>query len=422
MSARAIRILTTVFCVLPATFVSAQTPAEVIAEVRVQGNLAATDDEVVKLAGIEIGAPLTSTSVQQITERLRDSHKFEKVEVLKRFASIEDPSRIVIVIIVDEGPVSIGLPKMPGGRPTVTPRGPLAHLMFLPILSSEDGYGLSYGGQFAFAGIAGERSRLSFPLTWGGERKAAAEVEQNFMNPYVTRVEVGAGLAARRNPFFKQDDTRRELWGRVERASGPLRIGATAGVHDVKFAGVDQDFRSFGGDVAFDTRIDPALPRNAVFGRVSWERDFFMSGLPVNRHQYDGRVYIGLFGQSTIVFRALREDSTGVLPPDLQSLLGGVTNLRGFDAGTAAGDTLVTGSAELRLPLTSPLDIGKFGVSLFVDTGAAYPFGARLSDQQRKTGVGAAVWVSAAVFRLSLSVAHGLGAHTRVQIGAGVGF
>jgi hypothetical protein len=62
------------------------------------------------------------------------------------------------------------------------------------------------------------------------------------------------------------------------------------------------------------------------------------------------------------------------------------------------------------------------GVSAFVDTGAVYNFGQRLSDQERKTGIGGAVWVTAAALHLSLSVAHGLGAHTRVLFDIGLGF
>jgi outer membrane protein assembly factor BamA len=212
------------------------------------------------------------------------------------------------------------------------------------------------------------------------------------------------------------------LWGRVERATGPLRLGANLGWQHVGFAGATDTFRSVGGDVALDTRLDPTLPRNAVYLRADWQR-LFLSGVPAaTQRRYDGRAYVGLIGQSVLVVRALRQDSDRALPSYLKPLLGGVTNLRGFDAGTEAGDTLVAGSAELRVPLTTPLDVGKLGVSLFVDTGAAYDYGQRLRDQERKTGVGGAVWLAVAVFHMSVSVAHGLGAHTRVQFDIGIGF
>ena len=40
----------------------------------------------------------------------------------------------------------------------------------------------------------------------------------------------------------------------------------------------------------------------------------------------------------------------------------------------------------------------------------------------RHKGVGAGVWLIAALFQLNLSVAHGLGAGTRVHFGAGLTF
>jgi len=122
------------------------------------------------------------------------------------------------------------------------------------------------------------------------------------------------------------------------------------------------------------------------------------------------------------VVRALREDASGPLPPYLQSLLGGMANLRGFSAGSAAGDTLVAGSLEIRAPLTSPLNVGKFGVNGFADVGTVYDKGQRLSEQTLRRGFGGGIWFSAAFLRLNLAVAHGIGATTRVHFGAGVSF
>ena len=99
-----------------------------------------------------------------------------------------------------------------------------------------------------------------------------------------------------------------------------------------------------------------------------------------------------------------------------------MSNLRGFEAGHAIGDTLVAGSAELRVPLTSPLNFGKLGVSVFVDAGTVYDDGERLGDQRFERSAGGGVWITAAVLRLNLSVARGIGAGTRVQFGAGVTF
>ena len=170
-----------------------------------------------------------------------------------------------------------------------------------------------------------------------------------------------------------------------------------------------------------DTRLDPFLSPNAVYARAAWERLAF-DAAPVNRTSLEALGHLGLVGQSLLVVRALREDSDRPLPANFKPLLGGMSNLRGFEAGHAIGDTLVAGSAEVRVPLTSPLNVGKLGVSAFVDVGTVYDKGERLGDQRFERGVGGAVWITAAVFRLDLSVARGIGAGTRVQFGAGVTF
>ncbi len=120
--------------------------------------------------------------------------------------------------------------------------------------------------------------------------------------------------------------------------------------------------------------------------------------------------------------RAYKTDSDAPLPPYLKPLLGGLANLRGFAAGTAVGDTLVATSAELIVPLTSPLSIGKLGVLAFVDAATAYDKGSSLADQTWKQGYGGGVWFSAAFLRMNIVVAHGRGSTTRAHVGANLSF
>jgi hypothetical protein len=72
--------------------------------------------------------------------------------------------------------------------------------------------------------------------------------------------------------------------------------------------------------------------------------------------------------------------------------------------------------------LTSPLSIGKLGVSAFVDAATVYNKGERFRDQDLDRGFGGSVWFSAAVVRLKLAVAHGMGGTTRVHFGTTVTF
>jgi outer membrane protein assembly factor BamA len=403
---------------------------EVVTDVRIQGNVLTTDTEMRQLAGVETGTPFTPDLPDVVTERLRKTRKFESVQVLKRFASIADPSQIILVIIVNEGPVKLEMFKgVPDGPPNagqelgrVVKRRGLG-VMWMPLLDFEDGYGFTYGVQLARQKVLGTNSRLSFPLTWGGEKQAGAQLEKVFDRGPLTRVETGAAIAQRTNPFFEEDDTRDRLWVRGERSIGqPLRIGAFAGWQHVAFMSTTDRFTQAGADVTFDTRLDPFLARNAVYGRAAIEHLDFAHATAATRTELDGRAYVGLYGQNILILRVLRQDSDVPLPPYLEPMLGGMANLRGFRAGSFIGDTLVSGTAEIRAPLTSPLKIAKAGVSAFVDVGTVYDKGQRLADQHFSKGIGGGVWLTAAFLRLNLVIAHGIGAGTRVHFGAGVSF
>lgn len=264
-------------------------------------------------------------------------------------------------------------------------------------------------------------------MTWGGYKRAGVELDRTFNRGPLTRIEFGSAIQSRRNPAFDDDDYRRRVWARAEKALGPLRLGGTTGWQRVEFGSGRDDFSSIGGDVAFDTRLDPVLPRNAVYASASIERLFFSSqssspNRQIDRIRLDGRGYLGLIGQSVLVARAVREDASDPQPPYLQSLLGGWSSLRGFAAGAYFGDTMVSGSLELRVPISSPLSFGKLGLSAFVDTGTTYGTGERFRTQDLHTGVGGAVWITITALRMGVSVAHGLGATTRANFGVSLIF
>ncbi len=393
---------------------------EVIAEVRLHGNQITPDDDLLRLAGVVVGAPFTPSTQDEVADRLRRTGRFQDVQVLKRFASIADPSRIVLVLIVNEGAVDIEVPD-DGGPARVVRRRALTNLLVLPVLLIEDGYGATYGVRLAYAGTAGRRSRLSFPLSWGGFKQAAVEFDRTFVAGPLSRVEAGGSIDRRRNPAFDEQDDRRRVWVRAGRAVGPVRLDGGAAWQRVSFAGETDRLRSVQAEATLDTRLDPALPRNAVYARAALERVHFASGgLPATLSTVDGRAYVGLFRQLVLVASARRDQASRPLPPYLEFLLGGDRNLRGFEPGSFAGDILVAGSLELRVPLSAALSAGKLGVSVFVDAGAAYDHGQAFREQPLRVGGGASVWLAATVFRMGLTVAHGRGAGTRVTFGAGL--
>src|SRR5262249_11459144 len=119
-------------CLAPDPLGFQEVSPEVIAEIRVHGNVIVTNDEVVKIAGIGIGDGFGPSTIADVTARLRESKKFQHIEVLKRFASISDPSKIVVVIVVNEGAVRIDMPDEPSGQVSVVKRRGVHNLMIMP--------------------------------------------------------------------------------------------------------------------------------------------------------------------------------------------------------------------------------------------------------------------------------------------------
>ena len=404
---------------------------EVIAGVLVHANQVVSTEEILTIAGVKAGDPFTDKTIAEVTARLKASGKFESVEVRKRYASIEDMSQITLVILANEGAVRIELPQVPGGEVKVVNRTVWRNLMFMPILDGEDGYGFTYGVRVAYPQPIGPHSRLSFPVSWGGTRRAGAELDRTFKSGPNSRIEFGGVIQNKRNPAYDIRDGRNRVWARAEKVMGKVRLGSTGGYQRVSFAEVIDHFTSISGDATLDTRLDPVLPRNAVYVNASIEHVMFGDtsttlpagdGTSLNRMRLDARGYVGLFGQQVLVARVLGEDVDRPAPLYLRSLLGGWSNLRGFEAGFRTGDTLLATSLEWRMPITSPLSFAKMGVSAFVDWGTAYDHGQQLRDQKWDQGAGGAVWFTVAAFRMSVGVAHGKGSGTRVNFGGGLTF
>ena len=254
-------------------------PREVVAEVLVHGNQIVPDTEVRTLAGIVVGSTFTDALLAEITKRLKDSGKFESIDVVKRFASIEDASRIIIVIIVSEGPVRIVMPGDSGSPAQVQKRSFIRNLMFVPMFEGSDGYGLTVGARIAYPKPFGDGTRLSFPMTWV-EASASAW-------SWTRRSRTGRSAGPRSAPAcssagiraFDISDNRFRVWGRAFARWDPFRAGGTAGWQRVWFGGQEDEFTSAGLDVTLDTRKNPALPRNAVLATASTDVLFF-DGLP----------------------------------------------------------------------------------------------------------------------------------------------
>lgn len=404
---------------------------ETIVAIQVHGNTLTPDAEVIGASGLREGSAFSEEVVAAAIGRLKNTKRYDRVEILKRYASITDPTQVILVVQVDEGPVRIDMgplpgvptvPGLPGRTPRVVKRGPV-NMMFVPLLDAEDGYGLAYGAQMAVTGHRNTSARVVIPASWGGDKRVAAEFQKEFQSRFVPQIRAGGLVQRRTHPFYEQNADRKRMWIRGEWPFVKvLRAGVTAAWQTSSLAGEDDTARSAGADVTLDTRLDPILPRNAVFARAAVERLSFRESGSAVRTDLEANGYVGLLGGNVLALRAAREDMSRPALPYYKSILGGSRNLRGFRAGYAVGDTLAAFSVELRTPLTSPLNFGRFGTSLFVDAARAYDKGEKFGDRPVRKGVGAGIWASAAVFRMSLAFARGIGEGNRVHFAAGLTF
>jgi outer membrane protein assembly factor BamA len=398
----------------------AQDP-ETIAEIRVHGNHTTPETDILALAALHVGQPATGAHLAQAESRLRGSGRFADVELRRRYRSIANPSEILVILLVDEHDAV--------SQDNLAP-GPLARMksagMWLPILGYADGYGFTYGARVSFIEPLGPDTRLSVPATWGGERRAAIEVERRFDRaagggvPIVVR---GAAAISRRvNPHYDVPDARRELTTQVDATLRPwLRASATGRVGTVAFAEQRAWHQAAGAQIAFDTRGDPSFPRNAVHATAGIDLLRFGDG-SATRSSADVRAYAGMLGSSVLAVRGAIARAGAPLPRSEQMPLGGSATLRGYRAGHRAGDGLVLLSAEVRVPLTSALSVGRFGVKGFVDAGATWDAGAALGGQPFDRGIGGGVFFGATAVTANVDVAWPEAGKPRVHVALGVAF
>src|SRR5439155_8912134 len=227
--------------------------AQVVAGIQFQGNTATPDEEMRRLAGVQIGMPFDETTTAVVAERLRKAKHFDRVEVLKRYASIADPSQIMLVIIVDEGPVKIVMTGDPD-NPTRIERKRWPNLLVLPILRREDGYGITAGVRLGLPDKFGRQSRITFPLMWGGTKSGGIDVEKRLSDRIADRITASATVSRRRNLTYDVDDDRAGGTVRAERElKRQRRFGVNGGWQHVSFKGVADHFAEYGADIRYDT-------------------------------------------------------------------------------------------------------------------------------------------------------------------------
>ena len=400
-----------------------QPAAEKIAEVRVHGNATVSDDMVIKLAGITVGAMLEPDGLAAIEKRLKDSGRFDEVQVRKRYRTLAMDDIALVLVVHEKAGTS------PTGEPPTAMKRLRSRLMFFPIFWYDDGYGFTYGGQTAIVDAFGKGTRVSVPLSWGGTRRAAVEADRTFKSGPLTRLTGSFGITQRENPFYEIDDRRTELSARAERRLFKLvTLGADVGRTALTFEPAHDDFWSTGADAAFDTRAGTAYPIDAVFASVRWQRlnplgATTFAADTLDKYRFDARGFKRLFGQNVVALHAQYDTASAPLPPYEQWLLGG-SSLRGLSAGALVGDQRLIWSAELRMPFSSPLNVvGRTGFNVFFDGGKVAAHGESIGRAPLFRGVGGGFFINAAILNLNFEVAHSLdGRGTKFHFGTGFTF
>ena len=394
---------------------------EVVAELRVHGNHSTPDADILQMAGVALGDPVEPDTLDRIAARLRASGRFESVEVRKRYTSLVRREAVALILLVRERPGAADAARGVMGRAL----GFLARrTMFLPILNYAEGHGYSYGARFRLVDTFGERSSLSVPLTWGGTRQAGFVLEKRFETGVLHTLRAGAAATRQENQHYREHDRRLSAWaGADRRLAGPLRVAARAEWSDIGFGAIAETAATYRVGVELDTRRNAGFPRDAVMAHAGWQwLDRTGGAGVVTQPQADVRGFVGLTGQTVLGLRVLYQGASGPLPAYAQPLLGGRASVRGHRFGHRAGDRLAAASAELRIPVSSPLSLGTVGVRAFFDTGAVYDAGEDLYRTRFSQGAGAGVFFNAAFVNLQLDVAHDLDGGARLHFGTGVSF
>jgi outer membrane protein assembly factor BamA len=399
----------------------APSPAEVLVEIRIHGNHTTPDNEVLRVMALAIGQPIDDVGIEAAAIRLRKSGRFAQVDIRKRYRSLEPGGDVSLIVVVQEFPMPAG--AIPG--PAFL--RPIQRLwnsgMFMPILRYDDGYGFTYGARISAVDWPRRGSRLSAPLSWGGTKRAALEYDRTLSKGPFDRVFVVGSISERTNPFYELDEDRQEVTVEASKQVVKyVRASGHAGYADVEFGALRDWTVSYGADLSFDTRMDPVFPRNAVFASAGWERLDPTATAPVNRFRAEARAYVGVVGQSVLSLRVRYAGADGTQPDYARNLLGGAGSLRGYRAGSFAGDNLLGASVEFRIPITSPMGIARAGVTVFADTGTVWDYGRKLSDSSFKSGIGAGGFLVASLFQMSLDVGFREGGDVRVHFAMGVSF
>lgn len=376
---------------------------EEISEIRLHGNHAVSDAEILGLVALGVGDRVTVEEVAAGEQRLRDSDRFEFVRIDRRYRSLNPTDRVVLIITVRE---KTGI----GGK-----------FLFLPEIRYNEDEGFSVGARASASDLLGAGEFISIPVIFGGLDRVALEIAKD----WDSGVSMGATFEARRfeNRHFDLDDERRRVSGRVGyRLTRDVLLEFSASHADVEFGELDETLTTYGVSAALDTRPDVNFPYDAVFASAGWEGVKVKGQAVVNRLRFELAGYQTVIGKVVLAARLRADLADAPLPPYERLFVGGMVSLRGHKAGSLSGDNALLSTVEARVPLLTAGAIGRLGVVVFWDTATAWDDAASLSSAPLHHGVGVGAFAHAPLVRLNLDVASDTQGNTRVHFGFGFRF
>lgn len=228
---------------------------ETVDVVKVHGIVEISEEEIISIAGVKPGDVLTSDLLDKIRSNLLSTGKFSSVEVLKRYRSLTDSSKVSVIILVEEKQSFFN------------------RFMYLPVVGFTDGK-LLYGGVVGSTDLLGFGEHISAPVIMEGSDINTIGLTTFFdsENLLFNRITFSAMKTSTENMHFEIDDERIFVNANIAKRVGPLFISLNGGYEEVKFAELEDKYYTVGGLAVFDTRRDVLLPSDAVYAGFNWQR------------------------------------------------------------------------------------------------------------------------------------------------------
>jgi len=376
-----------------------------VVEIRFHGNHSIPDSELADKLGIRLGDAYSAQDREEIKARLMATGRFEWIDVRARHRTLNSNGPVALIIVMRE--------RTPAKK----------KIMFFPILSVTDEYGLTAGGRLTTLDLLGLKERLSFPATVGGLKEASGEAEFSVDRSLFDQLIVGGGIAQWENPHYMINDTRTRASGEVHKRIKRLQYSLFGGWANARFGELDDSLLQYGFELTLDGRQERLFPRNTGFVRFRLNRTHTLDNGPTyNRYTLDVRGFKGLPRRVVLATQVQYSTSSAPLPAYMKPYLGGAATLRGWETGAFIGDNRLISSIEIRMPLSSALSLHKLGLNLFFDLGTVYDHGQSLSRAQFEKGAGTGFFLFLFGLGFKFEVAQNLKGNWRVHFSTGFRF